>query len=173
MSSAVAFGVEEQVSLFVLLNELRGCLQRSPSGLKSRVSLLFQPQRRLHPAQLRRRGYAANSWRLRSCNSCERSLKGEPFYREVPVLKSGFETKANWLSCGPEAMQEWWCFRKTRRVALQHFAFTLDEADIEGAAAMLRGRGVEVQGPVFLSGCPRRHSTSEIRTDTTSSSWRL
>jgi catechol-2,3-dioxygenase len=32
---------------------------------------------------------------------------------------------------------------------LQHFAFTIDEADIETASAMLREKGVEVEGPVF------------------------
>ena len=32
---------------------------------------------------------------------------------------------------------------------IQHFAFTVDEADIEQAAQMLRERGVEVEGPVI------------------------
>jgi catechol 2,3-dioxygenase-like lactoylglutathione lyase family enzyme len=31
---------------------------------------------------------------------------------------------------------------------LQHFAFIVDHADIERAAALLRGRGVEVRGPI-------------------------
>ena len=37
---------------------------------------------------------------------------------------------------------------------LQHFAFTIDEADIERAAAMLRERGVEVEGPVYHEWMP-------------------
>jgi catechol-2,3-dioxygenase len=39
---------------------------------------------------------------------------------------------------------------------LQHFAFTVDEADIERAASMLRERGVEVKGPVFHEWVPAK-----------------
>jgi catechol 2,3-dioxygenase-like lactoylglutathione lyase family enzyme len=39
---------------------------------------------------------------------------------------------------------------------LQHFAFTVDEADIERAAEMLRGRGVKVEGPVFHQWMPAK-----------------
>ena len=77
--------------------------------------------------------------------------KAEPFYREVLGLEVGIrDDKRNWLflraggDAGMVVLQE-----DKGEWPLQHFAFTLDEADIERAAAMLRGRGVEVQGPVF------------------------
>jgi lactoylglutathione lyase len=77
--------------------------------------------------------------------------KAEPFYREVLDLEVGIrDEKRNWLflraggDAGMIVLQEdkgdW---------PLQHFAFTIDEADVERAAAMLRERGVEVEGPVF------------------------
>jgi lactoylglutathione lyase len=76
--------------------------------------------------------------------------KAEPFYRDVLGLDIGLrDEKRNWLflraggDAGMVVLQEdkgdW---------PLQHFAFTVDEADIERAAAMLRERGVEVEGPV-------------------------
>ncbi len=37
---------------------------------------------------------------------------------------------------------------------LQHFAFTVDEADIERSASLLREQGVEVEGPVFHQWVP-------------------
>ncbi|HEY7545825.1 MAG TPA: VOC family protein [Blastocatellia bacterium] len=37
---------------------------------------------------------------------------------------------------------------------LQHFAFNIDESDIERAAALLRERGVEVEGPIFHQWMP-------------------
>ena len=38
----------------------------------------------------------------------------------------------------------------------QHFAFTVDEGEIEGAAALLRERGVEVRGPVVHEWMPAK-----------------
>ena len=38
----------------------------------------------------------------------------------------------------------------------QHFAFTVEEADIEAAAAALKKRGVAVEGPVFHKWMPAR-----------------
>ncbi|MFY9609498.1 MAG: VOC family protein [Blastocatellia bacterium] len=77
--------------------------------------------------------------------------RAEAFYREVLGLEVGIrDEKRNWLflraggDAGMVVLQqdkgEW---------PLQHFAFTIDEADIEPAAATLRDRGVEVEGPVF------------------------
>src|SRR5882724_4942612 len=75
----------------------------------------------------------------------------EPFYREVLDLEVGIrDEKRNWLflraggDAGMIVLQE-----DKGEWPLQHFAFTIDEADIERAAAMLRERGVEVEGPVF------------------------
>ena len=39
---------------------------------------------------------------------------------------------------------------------LQHFAFTVDESEIESAAKRLREQGVEVQGPVTHDWMPAR-----------------
>ena len=77
--------------------------------------------------------------------------KAEPFYREALDLEVGIrDEKRNWLflraggDAGMVVLQE-----VKGEWPLQHFAFTLDEADIERAASMLRERGVEVEGPVF------------------------
>jgi catechol-2,3-dioxygenase len=77
--------------------------------------------------------------------------KAEPFYREALDLEVGIrDEKRNWLflraggDAGMVVLQE-----DKAEWPLQHFAFTLDEADIERAASMLRERGVEVEGPVF------------------------
>jgi lactoylglutathione lyase len=85
--------------------------------------------------------------------------KAEPFYREVLDLEVGLrDEKRNWLflkaggDAGMVVLQE-----DKGEWPLQHFAFTIDEADIEPAAAMLRERGVEVEGPVFHQWM---HSTS-------------
>ena len=75
----------------------------------------------------------------------------EPFYLDVLDLEVGIrDEKRNWLflKAGGEAgmivLQE-----DKGEWPLQHFAFTIDETDIERAAAILRERGVEVEGPVF------------------------
>lgn len=77
--------------------------------------------------------------------------KAEPFYLEVLDLEVGIrDEKRNWLflkaggDAGMVVLQE-----DKGEWPLQHFAFTIDEADIEPALAMLRERGVEVEGPVF------------------------
>lgn len=73
----------------------------------------------------------------------------EAFYRDILGLQVGIrDDRRNWLflraggDAGMIVLQqdagEW---------PTQHFAFTVDEADIERAAEMLRERGVEVQGP--------------------------
>src|SRR5438128_3335949 len=77
--------------------------------------------------------------------------KAEPFYREVLDLEVGIrDDKRNWLFLraggdnGMVVLQE-----DKGEWPLQHFAVTIAEADLERAAAMLRQRGVEVEGPVF------------------------
>ncbi len=39
---------------------------------------------------------------------------------------------------------------------LQHFAFTVDEADLEDAATILRDRGINVEGPVYHEWMPAK-----------------
>ena len=82
--------------------------------------------------------------------------KAEPFYREVLGLEIGIrDDKRNWLflragaDAGMVVLQE-----DKGEWPLQHFAFIIDEADIERAATMLRERGVEVEGPVFHQWMP-------------------
>jgi catechol-2,3-dioxygenase len=88
-----------------------------------------------------------------------RSLaKAEPFYREVLGLQVGLRDETrNWLflraggDAGMVVLQE-----DKGEWPLQHFAFTIDEEDIERAAAMLKERGVEVEGPVFHQWMPAK-----------------
>lgn len=76
--------------------------------------------------------------------------RAEEFYREVLDLEVGIrDEQRNWLflraggDAGMIVLQEdkgdW---------PAQHFAFTIDEADIERAATMLKEKGVVVEGPV-------------------------
>jgi catechol-2,3-dioxygenase len=77
--------------------------------------------------------------------------KAEPFYLDVLDLKIGIrDEKRNWLflyaggDAGMVVLQE-----DKGEWPLQHFAFTIDEADLVRCETMLRERGVEVKGPVF------------------------
>ena len=77
--------------------------------------------------------------------------RSERFYLDVLNLEVGIrDEKRNWLflkaggDAGMVVLQE-----DKGKWPLQHFAFTIDEADIETASAMLRDKGVEVEGPVF------------------------
>jgi catechol-2,3-dioxygenase len=77
--------------------------------------------------------------------------KAEQFYLDVLDLEIGLrDEKRNWLflraggDAGMVVLQE-----DKGEWPLQHFAFTINECDIEPAATMLRERGVEVEGPVF------------------------
>ena len=88
----------------------------------------------------------------------ETPAKAEPFYLEVLDLEIGIrDTKRNWLflRAGGEAgmivLQE-----DKGEWPLQHFAFTVDEADIERAVSILRERGIEVEGPTFHEWIPAR-----------------
>ena len=77
--------------------------------------------------------------------------RAEAFYKNVLGLEEGIrDTARNWLflyaggNAGMVVLQE----DKTDW-PMQHFAFTVDQADMERAAAMLKDRGVEVSEPVF------------------------
>lgn len=77
--------------------------------------------------------------------------KAEPFYCQVLDLEVGIrDEKRNWLflkaggDAGMIVLQE-----DKSEWPVQHFAFTIEEADLERCAAILRERGVEVEGPVF------------------------
>ncbi len=82
--------------------------------------------------------------------------RAEPFYREVLGLEEGLrDEKRNWLflraggQAGMVVLQE-----DKGEWPLQHLAFTVDAADIERAASMLRERGVDVEGPVYHEWMP-------------------
>jgi catechol-2,3-dioxygenase len=82
--------------------------------------------------------------------------RAEAFYRNVLGLQVGIrDEKRNWvfLRAGGDAgmvvlqedKQEW---------PTQHFAFTVEEHDIERCAAALRQQGVEVEGPHYHEWMP-------------------
>ena len=84
--------------------------------------------------------------------------RAEAFYKGVLGLEEGIrDDKRNWLflraggDAGMVVLQEdkgdW---------PTQHFAFTVQEADIELAASMLREKGVEVEGPVTHDWMPAK-----------------
>ena len=82
--------------------------------------------------------------------------QAERFYREVLGLEVGLrDERRNWLflraggHAGMVVLQE----DKTDWPP-QHFAFTVDRSDIEGASAELRERGVNVRGAVFQEWMP-------------------
>lgn len=84
--------------------------------------------------------------------------RAEKFYMEVLGLEEGLrDTNRNWLflraggTGGMVVLQE----DKTDW-PLQHFAFAVDETDIERAASILRERGVEIEGPVYHSWMPAK-----------------
>jgi catechol 2,3-dioxygenase-like lactoylglutathione lyase family enzyme len=82
--------------------------------------------------------------------------KAESFYRNVLGLEVGIrDENRNWLflRAGGEAgmlvLQE----NKTG-FPKQHFAFTVNESDLERAAESLKQQGVEIEGPVFHEWMP-------------------
>ncbi len=84
--------------------------------------------------------------------------KAEPFYRDVLGLEEGLpDERRNWLflraggQAGMIVLQE-----DKGEWPSQHFAFTVDEAEIDRAAAALRDRGVAVNGPVFHEWMPAK-----------------
>ena len=84
--------------------------------------------------------------------------KAESFYREILGLEVGVrDERRNWLflraggQAGMIVLQE-----DKGEWPVQHFAFTVDEADIERSATLLRERGVAVSGPVFHEWMPAK-----------------
>ena len=82
----------------------------------------------------------------------------EVFYRELLGLEVGLrDERRRWvfLRAGGEAgmivLQE-----DRGTWPTQHFAFTVMDADIEGAAAALRVRGLVVEGPVYHAWMPAK-----------------
>ena len=84
--------------------------------------------------------------------------RSEAFYREILGLEVGIRDERRnmlFLRAGGQAgmvvLQE-----DKGTWPTQHFAFRVEEADIEAAAADLEKRGVAVNGPVFHKWMPAR-----------------
>ena len=82
----------------------------------------------------------------------------EAFYREVLGLEVGIrDERRNWLflraggSAGMIVLQE-----DKGEWPTGHFAFTVEESDIERAADLLRARGIDVEGPHFHEWVPAK-----------------
>jgi lactoylglutathione lyase len=84
--------------------------------------------------------------------------KAESFYCEILDLEVGVrDERRNWLflraggQAGMIVLQE-----DKGEWPVQHFAFTVDEADIERSATLLKERGIAVSGPVFHEWMPAK-----------------
>jgi len=82
--------------------------------------------------------------------------KAEEFYRQVLGLEVGLRDATRpWIflraGAGMIVLQE-----ERGEWPLQHFAFTIDDADMDTAAAALQERGVPVQGPMVHDWIPAR-----------------
>lgn len=84
--------------------------------------------------------------------------RAEVFYREVLGLEVGIrDERRNWLflraggQAGMVVLQE-----DEGEWPTQHFAFTVDEADMEDAVAVLQEKGVAVDGPHFHEWMPAK-----------------
>jgi catechol-2,3-dioxygenase len=82
----------------------------------------------------------------------------EPFYREILGLEVGLrDEERNWLflraggQAGMIVLQE-----DKGEWPAQHLAFTVDQTEIERAAALLRERGIDVKGPFFHKWMPAK-----------------
>src|SRR4030095_15683203 len=84
--------------------------------------------------------------------------RAETFYRDVLGLEIGIrDEKRNWLflraggQAGMVVLQE-----NKGQWPAQHFAFTVEEKDIEQAAKILKEQGVEIDGPYFHEWMPAK-----------------
>jgi catechol 2,3-dioxygenase-like lactoylglutathione lyase family enzyme len=84
--------------------------------------------------------------------------RSEVFYRDTLGLEVGLrDERRRWLflraggHAGMVVLQE-----DDGEFPTQHFAFTVDEADIEAAARALERRGVVVEGPLYHQWMPAR-----------------
>ena len=84
--------------------------------------------------------------------------RSEVFYRDVLGLEVGLRDEGRrWLflraggDAGIVVLQE-----NRGTWPAQHLAFTVAEAELDGAAAALRGQGLAVEGPVYHAWVPAR-----------------
>ncbi len=78
--------------------------------------------------------------------------RAESFYCDVLGLEPGIrDERRNWLFLWAGGRRGMVVLQEDKgEWPLQHFAFTVSEADIDQAAASLRDRGLEVKGPVSI-----------------------
>lgn len=84
--------------------------------------------------------------------------RAEAFYKQVLDLEVGIrDERRNWLflraggNAGMIVLQE-----DKSEWPSQHFAFTVAEADIDRAAAILKEKGIKVEGPVVHEWMPAK-----------------
>ena len=80
----------------------------------------------------------------------------EPFYRDVLGFEVGLrDARRAWIfmRAGTDGMI---VLQEQPEVPQQHFAFTVDEADIDAAAEGLRRRGVAIEGPMLHEWIPAK-----------------
>ncbi len=84
--------------------------------------------------------------------------KSEAFYREILGLEVGIRDEPrNMLFLRAGGLAGMVVLQEDKGTwPTQHFAFTVEEADIEAAAAVLKKQGVAVKGPVFHKWMPAR-----------------
>ena len=84
--------------------------------------------------------------------------RAEAFYREVLDLEVGIrDEQRNWLFLRAGGQAGMIVLQENKGEWLkQHFAFTVDNADLDCATELLRERGVEVDGPHFHAWMPAR-----------------
>lgn len=80
----------------------------------------------------------------------------EPFYREVLGLTVGLrDDRRNWLFLRAGGQSGMLVLQEDRgEWPKQHFAFAVDDSEIERAAELLKERGVATIGPVFQDWMP-------------------
>lgn len=85
-------------------------------------------------------------------------VRSEAFYRETLGFEIGLrDEQRRWLflrvggQAGMVVLQE-----DTEAWPTQHFAFTLDETDIDVAAATLEKQGIRIEGPVYHEWMPAK-----------------
>ena len=84
--------------------------------------------------------------------------RSEPFYRETLGLEVGLrDEQRKWLflrsggQAGMVVLQE-----DKSDWPTQHFAFTVNEVDIEAAVTVLLERGVQIEGPMYHEWMPAK-----------------
>ncbi|MBP6822618.1 MAG: VOC family protein [Acidobacteria bacterium] len=82
--------------------------------------------------------------------------RAEAFYREVLGLEVGLRDESrNWLFLRAGGQQGMLVLQENKgEWPLAHYAFTVEEADIERAAETLKEKGIEIDGPHFHEWMP-------------------